>query len=1719
MTERTFRLSSPNLPAVPSPRVGDPTLQRTHDAVREVIETMRGTRGNTLDRAVFIRDLVATGILSLNAQSGIIGPGPSIDLGDDEEVDTSIPPALTNIVATAGFTYILLTWNDPQYKWLSHYEVYRLKVNDPNDSPGYTADDARITLTEIAQINALMLDTSRTPLEEQLLQVLSTLLIKTNDYDYAKNYHTLYPEDPELEEAYVAAGTALKNARSAVATTQSNSVGGAAHVGSTPSPVYSDPVDSGATYIYWVRAVSRSGVPGPFNAVGVSATTQPDISGVIDELTSEINRGVVTDLIFNGLDSPDNGLSLLENLLDLKDIAEQAQQDASDALSITVSGIPPSIWDAINALYNRMASSVLNTVVEEYKLAADVATLQDRVATAETTILKAQTDAGALAGRIDQYSTQYDTQFAQIGTALTAMSDEDTAIATQLTVLESAVYDPVTGLQASHGRIDDILDLTLTSDSAFLTTLTRLDAELDNTQGSIADILALQIRPDSALASRLTDLSLSLSGLSGQVQDLLSLTITPDSALAQKLTNLELEFGATNARVQDVLELNIDQDSILARTLRQLEGSVASASGAISDLSQLMVESDRVAALRVTKLEGEVDSAKGSVQDILELRISADTALGTKLTAIEATAGDASGKVSDILSLKIDPGSVLAGKLTELEAQTDFASGAVSDMLSLRFTSDDIKNSAYANAMQSFQLELDNLQSTVESYTYNVLNDFTDEYGNLTDPVARAGWGVRVEQSVSGVPFVSGFGLNQDIYLDSQGVPKAFSEFVVAADRFAVVDPSNPDVTKNSPFIVGPDPDDPSGPSRVWIRDAMISRAAIQSLTAGMVVADMVRVGAYITTPILNTPQINMGTWELLPGGDAMDPRDWVYNPASGRQGNFSVDDQGIMYATSAVLRTALIEDENGNVILDAGNGEYSTAIANDSMYLSVINGKVQLNGTNNPSNSLVTIDSLGARPLAGANVNNWDATDTAAAATLPPSNVHFFHIRLDKTNLQVTVTLRGLATSGTGRVRFHLEVVGAAVSSTGQVTTTLEAGEIPSWSAANIDFNTVTANVIAPNGLAITSGNGWLVGAGSNTDQLRFGISKLDDTVEFRLSVIEFSQSASTIDRAMVVLGDSTAIAQFRNPPLEFWFSPRDGGDYDALLLKNGPADPGATNGAPAGSYVDSVLAEDVATAIEDFNASNNRNGDAITAPTLNTTGLAVDHTLNTDGSADISFEWNWSGVEGDIDGFLVYVRQAGVSGAYTFGTTVSEETIYPVPANKRAFILFGTAANKYYHFAVRAYRKVDADVATGGVIYSPLVRTTATDEINGFLPSSSVAFGGNITGTVNNIPANEVNVWEKISGTGKPADNATVGANWNTNVTNIPYETIIKGDDATALGFNPVFAAWPDPLLPPTGWTWVAGPGTFTRETSVVRIAPYALRMSAAGGDTYMIRTAAVRAPAGSMVAGTVDIRYGTSGAARPCLIATLTYSDGSSSNSGLATPPAHYAGAWHRVPWSVIPPDTKKNLQIDSITIQLCASAASAGLSYSGSAFFDSLAFAFFDYTGVSTKNPITATNIGTYIASLAVGTLHIGANAVVIPIINQGNDQSVVQSIGTIGFNSVTTLSNAATTFDFGQIVGSGQRVVIHFTAGVWTDNDKPEAFQVRLYQDGALIPGSSRQGYAQGNTYLFQQTWTFVWSIDPAIGQHQYDIVVLKYEKNTRFITFTKPTMVISGFKR
>jgi len=178
-------------------------------------------------------------------------------------------------------------------------------------------------------------------------------------------------------------------------------------------------------------------------------------------------------------------------------------------------------------------------------------------------------------------------------------------------------------------------------------------------------------------------------------------------------------------------------------------------------------------------------------------------------------------------------------------------------------------------------------------------------------------------------------------------------------------------------------------------------------------------------------------------------------------------------------------------------------------------------------------------------------------------------------------------------------------------------------------------------------------------------------------------------------------------------------------------------------------------------FDGRNDRDGSAITAPVVAGDGSAIDHVVATSGDADISFEWGWGGSEPDIDGFLIYQRQSTSASSYNFGATAAEETIVSVPADRRHFFLYGVPIDKYYTFGVQAFRVVDPDVAASGLILTSIIQPALGSE-DPFQPASSVAFSGDVTGTVNSIDAAVVTAGAALGDTSSQAtgvaDNADV-------------------------------------------------------------------------------------------------------------------------------------------------------------------------------------------------------------------------------------------------------------------------------------------------------------------------------------------------------------------------
>lgn len=177
-------------------------------------------------------------------------------------------------------------------------------------------------------------------------------------------------------------------------------------------------------------------------------------------------------------------------------------------------------------------------------------------------------------------------------------------------------------------------------------------------------------------------------------------------------------------------------------------------------------------------------------------------------------------------------------------------------------------------------------------------------------------------------PYISGFGLSNEVDVD--GNPT--SAFIVSADKFAVVAPSNAsritgtDVTK-MPFYVTSQAaiDSTTGiniPAGVYMRNAFIAKANIVNLIAGNVAADAIRAGVVASGTSILTPSINMGS---LNAPNPNRPWDWTVSNSSTRYTNFSVNTSGVMHANYGRLRGMEIRASDDTILLRSGSAAPGT--------------------------------------------------------------------------------------------------------------------------------------------------------------------------------------------------------------------------------------------------------------------------------------------------------------------------------------------------------------------------------------------------------------------------------------------------------------------------------------------------------------------------------------------------------------------------------------------------------------------------------------------------------------------------------------------------------------------------------------------------------------------------------------------------------------------------
>lgn len=148
-------------------------------------------------------------------------------------------------------------------------------------------------------------------------------------------------------------------------------------------------------------------------------------------------------------------------------------------------------------------------------------------------------------------------------------------------------------------------------------------------------------------------------------------------------------------------------------------------------------------------------------------------------------------------------------------------------------------------------------------------------------------------------------------------------------------------------------------------------------------------------------------------------------------------------------------------------------------------------------------------------------------------------------------------------------------------------------------------------------------------------------------------------------------------------------------------------------------------------FNLRNDRISETPTTPTI----AGISHKENDNGSVNLTVNWDYPDFnktnknEDNIDGFLIYLHADQTNETYMFGSKMASETKVDVTYGTKTYTFPSVPSNLFYTIGVRAYRRVDEDVNTDGILLSDIATSSKSSE-NPYQPSTVVNVNARLNG-----------------------------------------------------------------------------------------------------------------------------------------------------------------------------------------------------------------------------------------------------------------------------------------------------------------------------------------------------------------------------------------------------
>lgn len=589
-----------------------------------------------------------------------------------------------------------------------------------------------------------------------------------------------------------------------------------------------------------------------------------------------ITRAQLTDIIIN-----DNEfLGNLRTSLRIPPILNSTNDDGFGPLTPEFSGLfadlladllsdfeipelPDNIANEINdrllsevdALVRRINEEADARIAANIELARQLAETSDRLA--EDIFNEAVARENAIIATRDALT-------AVISGETSARIEGDNAIAT-------SVSDLAARTENSFGAVRDRIDVIVSTQNSEVTRLSALSAKVDDNSASIIDERNARVNADGALAERIDSTVVQFNDQIAAVQTTVTANATQLETVAQQIDRIIVVDEGQAADIELERNARIAADEAQAEQLLGLGARVDQNAADLVEERRVRANADSAQAERVDALTTRVGDNAAAIVTNAQASADRDSALSVRLDAVTARTNDNQAAIINEATARANGDSANAQSINGL---TSRVGNAEADILTLRQTDADnfqasireidqrIANFNNNTVQAGFSQERDarvNADNAITNFVNqefaktnnnvaqfdsrintatNTANAASQKVDTISSKVDNNSIAIQTEQQtranadgqlfaqytvkVSNNGVVSGFGL-----ASSANNATPTSAFIIAADEFAVVNPSDRGFTTNPnpdnvPFaIVG---------GRTFIKQAAIGEAYIDTL-------------------------------------------------------------------------------------------------------------------------------------------------------------------------------------------------------------------------------------------------------------------------------------------------------------------------------------------------------------------------------------------------------------------------------------------------------------------------------------------------------------------------------------------------------------------------------------------------------------------------------------------------------------------------------------------------------------------------------------------------------------------------------------------------------------------------------------------------------------------------------------------------------------------------